>query len=116
MIHRAWKITSHVFSLLLLTTLVSFPLEGWITRPESKQDKPGEQIGVQIIPRDQFPVFNNPVCVDPETAEEKEYIRNRDYVIGLVINGEAKAYPIGTMGIHELGNDTVGGLPVAVTW
>jgi len=54
--------------------------------------------------------------VDPETAEEKEYIRDRDYVIGLVINGEAKAYPIGTMGIHELGNDTVGGLPVAVTW
>jgi len=78
--------------------------------------KKKEQIGIQKLPRDTFPVFNNPDCVDAASAEQKGFVHNQDPVIGLVINGEAKAYPVRTMGIHELGNDIVGGVPVAVTW
>lgn len=74
------------------------------------------QIGIQVVPRDAFPVFDHPEFVTPEKAEKKGFVHDRDPVIGLVINGQAKAYPIRTMGIHELGNDTLGGVPIAVSW
>ena len=75
-----------------------------------------EQIGTQMIPRDTFPVFDHPEFVDADVAEAKGYVQKRDPVIGLAINGKAKAYPVKTMGIHELGNDTLGGVPIAVSW
>jgi hypothetical protein len=37
-------------------------------------------------------------------------------IIGLEIDGEARAYPIRLLSLHEIVNDTVGRTPVAVTW
>ena len=37
-------------------------------------------------------------------------------VIEVSINGESVAYPLAIMGAHEIANDTVGGVPVAVTY
>lgn len=51
-----------------------------------------ERIGVQVLPRDAFPVFNNPQFVTAETAEEKGYLQDQDAVIGLVISGRAKKH------------------------
>ena len=39
-----------------------------------------------------------------------------DLVIGVEINGESKAYPVGPLNFREMVNDTVGGVPVLVTW
>lgn len=69
-----------------------------------------------VIRRDSFPVFNNPTMISGEAAEAKGIVFPRSAVIGLMINGDARAYPINIMGYHELGNDTVGGIPVAVSW
>ena len=66
--------------------------------------------------RDAFPVFNNPRMLSAQGAEKTGRIFPRDAVIGVYHNGEAKAYPISVMGIHELGNDTIGGTPIAVSW
>ena len=66
--------------------------------------------------RDAFPVFNDPRMLSAREAEESGLIFPRDAVIGVHHNGEAKAYPISIMGIHELGNDTIGGKPIAVSW
>ena len=66
--------------------------------------------------RDAFPVFNNPPMLTARAAEKTGRIFPRDAVIGVSHNGEAKAYPISVMGIHELGNDTIGGKPIAVSW
>ena len=66
--------------------------------------------------RDAFPVFNNPRMLTAQVAEETGQVFARDAVIGVRHNGEAKAYPISVMGIHELGNDTIGGKPIAVSW
>ena len=66
--------------------------------------------------RDAFPVFNNPRMLTAQAAEKAGVIFPRDAVIGVRHNGEAKAYPISIMGIHELGNDTIGGMPIAVSW
>ncbi len=75
-----------------------------------------DSIGKQVLPKDSFPVLNNPKFVDVSRAEKKKYVSDNDAVIGIVIDDVAKAYPIKTMGIHELANDTIAGIPIAVTW
>lgn len=68
------------------------------------------------ITRDTFPVFNNPSMLRAAEAENRGIIFPRDAVIGVVLGGKAKAYPITIMGFHELGNDTLNGIPIAVSW
>lgn len=72
--------------------------------------------GQQAVPRDAFPVFTNPPMLSAAQAEAERAIFPRDAVIGVAHGGEAKAYPITIMGVHELGNDTIGGVPIAVSW
>lgn len=66
----------------------------------------------RAAPRDAFPVFNNPRLVPARSAG----LADGEWVIGVVVNGEARAYPVAVMGVHELGNDTCGGEPIAVSW
>lgn len=73
-------------------------------------------IGVQAVPRDAFPVFDNPKMLPAAEAEAKGVVTDRDMIIGVARGREAKAYPITIMGVHELGNDTIDGEPIAVTW
>jgi hypothetical protein len=73
-------------------------------------------IGYQAVARDAFPVFNSPVMLTAADAERQGLIFDRDAVIGVAHGGEAKAYPITVMGVHELGNDTIAGIPIAVSW
>jgi len=65
--------------------------------------------------------------VDPPliTAEEADrlteeqrgkFLVSSDRVIGVTINGESVAYPIRSLHVHEIVNDTIGGVPVAVTY
>ncbi len=75
-----------------------------------------QPIGYQAVPRDAFPVFDDPKMLSAAEAEKQEVIFDRDVIIGVAHNGEAKAYPITIMGVHELGNDTIGGVPIAVSW
>ncbi|MCH9045137.1 MAG: DUF3179 domain-containing protein [SAR324 cluster bacterium] len=66
--------------------------------------------------RDVFPVFDNPPMLTAARAEANGVVFPRDAVIGVSRNGEARAYPISIMGFHELGNDTIAGVPIAVSW
>ncbi len=51
-----------------------------------------------------------------ETAEEADYLLPDDLVFGVEINGDARAYPLRIMGWHEMFNETIGGVPVALTY
>lgn len=37
-------------------------------------------------------------------------------VIGVFVNGEARAYPLFVLNNHQIVNDTVGGTPVSASW
>ena len=37
-------------------------------------------------------------------------------VIGLSMKGESKAYSTYILSAHEIVNDTIGGIPIAITW
>ena len=49
-------------------------------------------------------------------SEASTQIGQQDLVIGVSLNGEHKAYSTAFLSSHEIVNDTVGGVPVAVTW
>lgn len=45
-----------------------------------------------------------------------KFLVSGDRVAGVVVNGEARAYPLREMNWHEVVNDVVGGVPIAVTY
>ncbi len=48
--------------------------------------------------------------------EHTKFVIPSDRVIGVEIGGEARAYPIRFLNWHEIANDTLGGVPIAVTY
>lgn len=69
------------------------------------------------VPAMYQPRFISPTEVDRITRDERgKYLVSRDRVIGVVINGEARAYPLNILFVHEIVNDTLGGVPIAVTY
>ncbi len=60
-----------------------------------------------------------PLNVDPELLPAAAAaIEDSDLVMGIVINGEARAYPVNYMNgpTNEVLNDTLGGTPIAPSW
>lgn len=66
----------------------------------------------QLIPRDAI----EPVYFPQFMSADEARLGDDALVIGLSINGESKAYPIGPLNHREMVNDVVGGVPVLVTW
>jgi Protein of unknown function (DUF3179) len=59
-----------------------------------------------------------PALVRPsfESVSHVDWLRRREPVIELELNGEARAYPLQILTWHEIANDAIGGLPVAITF
>ena len=59
-----------------------------------------------------------PSLQDPsfEVQADVDWIQPEEPVIALEINGEARAYPIQVLMWHEIATDTVGGVPVTVSF
>lgn len=49
-------------------------------------------------------------------ADEATYLDPGEPVFGVVVNGEARAYPLRIMDPHELANDVVGGVPISLVY
>ena len=60
-----------------------------------------------------IPALVNPAMTTPELAT---YLLNDDRVFGISINGDSRAYPLRIMNAHEMFNDMIGGLPVALAY
>jgi hypothetical protein len=66
----------------------------------------------QLIPRDAI----NPIYRPRFTSAESAGLNPEELVIGVAINGESRAYPVGPLNRREMVNDMVGGVPILVTW
>ncbi len=66
------------------------------------------------IPRDAISALTRPRFVAAEEARGR--LKDSDRVLGVFLNGEAKAYPIRILNWHELVNDQAGGQPTLVSW
>lgn len=83
---------------------------------EEVTDKPEEreyQI-VTLLPRDAIPAIDNPSFLGIVDADQ--VYSPDELVIGVEFNGDARAYSIPLLSRHEIVNDTVGGVKIAVTW
>ncbi|MEN8238391.1 MAG: DUF3179 domain-containing protein [Actinomycetota bacterium] len=65
-------------------------------------------------PPDGIPSIDAPIFLD--VAEHLEILPPTEPVIALEINGDARAYPVRALVWHEIVNDTVGGVPVVITY
>jgi len=63
--------------------------------------------------KDGIPSIDTPKFVP---AAEVDDLSDTEPVVGLVVNGDARAYPLRILTWHEIVNDTVGGVPVTVTY
>ncbi|MBK1667077.1 hypothetical protein CKO28_03330 [Rhodovibrio sodomensis] len=80
----------------------------------SRHAVPFDEIMSGGVPKDGIPSIDEPEFAP--VAERRDWLADREPVIGLEINGDARAYPLRVLTWHEIVNDTVGGVPVAVTY
>jgi hypothetical protein len=65
-------------------------------------DRPGSLTPAEVLQRNE--------------AQRGKYLVPTDWVLGLTLNGESRAYPLRVLNWHEIVNDTLGGTPLAVTF
>lgn len=87
--------------------------QSYRANPISDRDYSQYEI-VTLLPPDAIPALSFPAFYKAERAD-REYLPD-EMVIGVEFNGDAKAYPVEMLSRHEIVNDTVGGIHLAVTW
>jgi hypothetical protein len=129
---------------IVLAALISLTLTAWAVVPALRRtatpspgdgvnpDSYGFDLSSLAVPRDLLATCVRrrdvvPVLTDPpilpaaeiapaNQRERRRYLVPGDRVIGVELNGEARAYPLSVMTVHEIVNDTLGGVPIAVTY
>ena len=99
------RLMSYIFLLLSFFIITAFNTENNII--------PKNEILSGGPPKGGIPAILKPEFIQPEEAD---YLNPDDPVIGIKIAGESKVYPIKILNWHEVVNDTVGGVPITVTF
>ena len=81
---------------------------------KEKHIVPVDQIVSGGPPPDGIPSIDDPKFISVQEAGR--FLEDSDFVLGLNINGDIRAYPLQILVWHEIVNDNVGGIPVAVTY
>lgn len=67
-----------------------------------------------VLPRGSFTVLNYPKFVGSE--EGLKIFFSKEPVISVEIDGQAKAYPLNMLSVHEIANDTLAEIPILSTF
>jgi len=67
---------------------------------------------VQILPRGNIAAIDDPTYVPASEAR----LRDGAWVLGVVIEGQARAYSLELLNSHEVVNDTIGETDFAAVW
>ena len=94
-----------VFFLIIPLFMTGFTLDNAII--------PREEILAGGPPKDGIPALLEPKFV---SAGKADFLSPEDQVIGVVISGQPKAYPIKILNWHEVVNDYAGDMPMVVTF
>ena len=93
--------------------IVTFSTFEWPRTDFSKRSVDYDEI-LQAQVRDGIPAIDAPIFESGEAASM--WLDGRSPVLVVELNAEAKGYPIGMLMFHEIVNDVIGGVPVAVTY
>jgi hypothetical protein len=100
-------ITVLVGTMLLLISVAS-------VRAEEKHIVPLDQIVSGGPPPDGIPSIDSAKFISIDDGNK--FLADSDKVVGVNINGDVRAYPLQILVWHEIVNDNVGGIPVAITY
>lgn len=78
-----------------------------------KANVPVDEIHSGGPPKDGIPALTNPEFI---AGNQASYLGPSDRVIGVVAGSEARAYPLRILNYHEIVNDRIGQLSIAVTY
>ncbi len=96
----------------VLTFFLAFFLSAWTLPDLLAADLRPQEI-VTVLPKDAIPAILSPSF---DEGRKATWLKGTDLVVGLEIGGDSRAYPVPTLSRHEIVNDKVGGIPIAVTW
>ena len=102
-----------VHNAIAAPTGVPFDTSGWKT-DFSRHSVPLTEIMSGGPPKDGIPAIDKPEFVSVSSADK--WLEPKEPVILFERDGEARAYPLQILIWHEIANDTVAGLPVAITF
>lgn len=85
-----------------------------LAQKEEKSIVPLDRIVSGGPPPDGIPSIDKPKFTSVQDADKM--LEDSELVVGLNINGDIRAYPLQILVWHEIVNDNVGGVPVAVTY
>ena len=70
---------------------------------------------VTLLPFDGIQSIDSPGFF-PDLEKANMFYKDHELVLGVEIDGDARAYSVPLLSSHEIVNDVVGGEPIAVTW
>lgn len=68
----------------------------------------------ELLPVGGIPAIDDPTFLTGETADAQ--MRPDEPVLGVVLNGKARAYSLWQLDAHEIVNDEMAGSAIAATW
>ena len=96
------------------STSISRSTTALSAQEEVKSIVPLDQIVSGGPPPDGIPSIDNPKFTSIKEADE--ILEDSELIVGLNVNGDIRAYPLQILVWHEIVNDNVGGVPVAITY
>ncbi|MGH9983823.1 MAG: DUF3179 domain-containing protein [Nitrososphaeraceae archaeon] len=97
-----------------LSTSISRSTAALSAQEEIKSIVPLDQIVSGGPPPDGIPSIDSPKFTSVKEADK--IMEDSELVVGININGDIRAYPLQILVWHEIVNDNLGGVPVAVTY
>ena len=67
-----------------------------------------------VLPPGDIPAIMQPIFLSGEDAGEQ--MSPDEMVMGILVEGEARAYSLWHLDAHEIVNDSIAGIPIAATW
>ena len=101
------RATTALLAVVLLAGLVAATLAA--NAPAIQQTPAGYQ---QILPRGRIASIDDPMYVPAAEAE----IRDEAWVLGVLIDGQARAFSLELLNAHEVVNDSIGDVNFAAVW
>lgn len=101
---------------MLLRSAAWIPLVGALAilgAVQAAWASPADEI-VTLLPRDAIPSIDAPRFVSARNA--MKFMAPGEMVIGIEMEGEARAYSVPLLSAHEIVNDRLRGRVIAVTW
>jgi hypothetical protein len=94
---------------------VAVPISGEARAPEPRvvANVGGDDV-YQVLPVGAIPAIDNPEFVSGAHADRQMQLH--EPVLGVIVQGQARAYSLWQLDAHEIVNDRIAGVAIAATW